>query len=232
MKIESIIEALLFATPKAMSAEDLIKVLEQTKYRVGSELECIIPSLDEIESIIKKLQETYDREGRAFQIYEVNHGYKLGTRAVYAPWVETLYQEKPMKLSAAALETLAVIAYRQPISRAEIEAIRGVAVDGVIQSLMERKLIKNAGRSALPGRPVLYQTTDFFLEQFGLSSLDELPDVHELKRIDIGVHGSNLFNGRDSGELDSVDQRASVQGNQVPTPEIETRASVGLNEET
>ncbi len=202
MKIESIIEALLFAASKAMSAEDLIKALEQTKAREKGSKDEAIPTVEEVSAIIKGLQEAYDREQRSFQILEVNHGYRLGTRPEFAPWVETLYQEKPTKLSPAALETLAVIAYRQPISRPEIEAIRGVAVDGVIQSLMERKLIKGAGRSNLPGRPQLYQTTGDFLEQFGLSNLDELPDAHELRRVGSGAHGGDLFEKKNESDVD------------------------------
>jgi segregation and condensation protein B len=127
--------------------------------------------------------------------------------------VETLYQEKPSKLSPAALETLAVIAYRQPISRAEIEAIRGVAVDGVIQSLCDRKLIRAVGRSNLPGRPQLYQTTGEFLEQFGLSDLDELPDAHELRRPGSSMHESDLFQEKSgSGVVNAEASPISVEG--------------------
>ena len=94
---------------------------------------------------------------------------------------------KPARLSAPALETLAIIAYRQPITRADVEAVRGVNIDGVLQTLMERGLVKIAGRAEIPGRPLLYETTQFFLDHFGLRSLDELPNVEELRRRDLPV---------------------------------------------
>ena len=100
----------------------------------------------------------------------------------YAPWVRQLFPAaKPARLTAPSLETLAIIAYRQPITRADVEAVRGVAVDGVLQSLMERGLVKIAGRAEVPGRPLLYETTQFFLEHFGLRDLNELPNAEELR---------------------------------------------------
>jgi len=111
-------------------------------------------------------------------------GHTLKSRPEFAPWISRLFdQPKPAKLSQPALETLAVIAYRQPISRAEIESVRGVAVDGVVATLMERKVIAIAGRSEQPGRPLLYETTPIFLELFGLKNLDELPNADELRRL-------------------------------------------------
>ncbi len=111
-------------------------------------------------------------------------GYQLKSRQEYAVWTNRLFdQPKPTRLSQPALETLAVIAYRQPISRAEIESVRGVAVDGVVATLMERKVIAIAGRSEQPGRPLLYETTGIFLELFGLKNLDELPNADELRRL-------------------------------------------------
>jgi segregation and condensation protein B len=101
----------------------------------------------------------------------------------YAPWVRQLFPAvKPARLTPPSLETLAIVAYRQPITRADVEAVRGVAVDGVLQSLMERGLVKIAGRAEVPGRPLLYETTEFFLEHFGLRDLDELPNAEELRR--------------------------------------------------
>ena len=100
----------------------------------------------------------------------------------YAPWVRQLFPAvKPARLTPPSLETLAIIAYRQPITRADIEAVRGVAVDGVLQNLMERGLVKIGGRAEVPGRPLLYETTQFFLEHFGLRDLDELPNAEELR---------------------------------------------------
>ena len=106
----------------------------------------------------------------------------IGERSRLRRWVRQLFPgPKPARLSPPALETLAIIAYRQPITRADVEAVRGVTVDGVLQNLMERGLVKISGRAELPGRPLLYETTQFFLEHFGLRNLDELPNAEELR---------------------------------------------------
>ncbi len=125
----------------------------------------------------------YIEQGRAFQLVEKAEGWQLATDPAYAHWVRQLFPApKPARLTAPALETLAIIAYRQPIIRADVEAVRGVAIDGVLQNLMERGLVKIAGRAEVPGRPLLYETTQFFLDHFGLRNLDELPNAEELKR--------------------------------------------------
>ena len=112
------------------------------------------------------------------------NGWTLVTEPTAAPCVRQLYPEaKPTRLSGPALETLAIIAYRQPVTRADIEAVRGVAVDGVMQVLLDRSLVKIAGRAEVPGRPLLYSTTEYFLQHFGLKSTDELPNAGELRRI-------------------------------------------------
>jgi segregation and condensation protein B len=114
---------------------------------------------------------------------EKAEGWQLVSDPAYAPWVRQLFPAvKPARLTPPSLETLAIVAYRQPITRADVEAVRGVAVDGVLQSLMERGLVKIAGRAEVPGRPLLYETTQFFLEHFGLRDLDELPNAEELRR--------------------------------------------------
>ena len=113
---------------------------------------------------------------------EKAEGWQLVSDPAYGSWVRQLFPAvKPARLTPPSLETLAIIAYRQPITRADIEAVRGVAVDGVLQNLMERGLVKIAGRAEVPGRPLLYETTQFFLEHFGLRDLDELPNAEELR---------------------------------------------------
>src|SRR5262249_49345627 len=115
-------------------------------------------------------------------------GWQLVTDPKYGPWVRELFPAaKPARLTGPALETLAIIAYRQPISRADVEAVRGVNIDGVLQTLMERGLVKIAGRAEIAGRPLLYETTQFFLDHFGLRTLDELPNVEELRKRDLPV---------------------------------------------
>ncbi len=132
-----------------------------------------------------ELADRYREGGHAFQLLETGAGWQITTSAPFAPWVRQLYPEsRPTRLSAPALETLAVIAYRQPIARADIEAVRGVDVGGVVQTLLDRALVRIAGRAEdLPGRPILYATTEFFLEHFGLRTPDELPNREELRRV-------------------------------------------------
>ena len=137
----------------------------------------------EIAAALEKLKIEYIESARAFQLMEKADGWQLATDPAYAQWVQQLFPApKAARMSAPALETLAIIAYRQPITRADVEAVRGVAVDGVLQNLMERGLVKIAGRADVPGRPLLYETTQFFLDHFGLRNLSELPNAEELKR--------------------------------------------------
>ncbi len=121
--------------------------------------------------------------GNSTLLCEVAGGYQLRTRPEYAQWIRQLFQQTPPKLSQAAMETLAIIAYRQPITKAAIEAVRGVACDGMLQKLLDRDLIRIGGRAELPGRPLLYETTDLFFEHFGIRSIDDLPNATELRKV-------------------------------------------------
>jgi segregation and condensation protein B len=137
-----------------------------------------------VATALAELQAHLGASGRAFQLVERVNGWTLVSDPACAPWVRQLYPEaKPTRLSGPQLETLAIIAYRQPVTRADIEAVRGVAVDGVMQILLDRGLVKIAGRAEVPGRPLLYSTTEYFLEHFGLKTTDELPNASELKRV-------------------------------------------------
>jgi segregation and condensation protein B len=121
---------------------------------------------------------------RAFTIIERPKGWKLYTRLEYGDFVRQLFPgRKPERMSGPAMETLAIIAYRQPITKAAIEAVRGVACDGMIQKLLDRDLIRIGGRAELPGRPLLYETTDLFFEHFGIRSIDDLPNASELRKV-------------------------------------------------
>ena len=136
----------------------------------------------EAKKLIEDLKELYDADGTAFQIEEIAGGYQLLTRPAYHPWLNRLRRtSNELRLSPAALETLAIIAYRQPIMRAEIENIRGVQCGELLGHLMEKGLIKIAGRHESLGRPVLYGSTKKFLQVFGLNSLKDLPEVEQLK---------------------------------------------------
>jgi len=139
-----------------------------------------------VEQLLGELSESYEAEGRGFQLVRVAGGWRFQSHEACAPWVERyVLSGQSSRLSAAALETLAIVAYRQPIARADIEAVRGVNVDGVMQTLTEKGVIRITGRAEVPGRPLLYGTTEYFLEHFSLRSLDELPNCAELRRVDL-----------------------------------------------
>lgn len=138
---------------------------------------------------VRELAQRLEEEGRGLMVQEVAGGFRLTTRPEAYPWIQRLQQVKPAKLSRAALETLAIIAYKQPITRAEIEGIRGVAVDGVTRTLLERGLVRMLGRKAEAGRPILYGTSSAFLEHFGFRDLGDLPSLKEIDEL-IGASGT------------------------------------------
>jgi segregation and condensation protein B len=178
MSLNQIIEALLFAAQKPLTARELVSAIKGA----GGEDELVLNEFAGIKEAQVAAALEYVQQGRAFQLAEKAEGWQLASDPAYAPWVRQLFPAvKPARLTPPSLETLAIVAYRQPITRADIEAVRGVAVDGVLQSLMERGLVKIAGRAEVPGRPLLYETTQFFLEHFGLRDLDELPNAEELR---------------------------------------------------
>ena len=165
-----IVEALVLGAPEPVSARKLAEVVP------GLETEDAV-------AIVAELGREYEQLGRAFEIWEVAGGYQLRTRPEYASYLRLLHRERPLRLSRAALETLAVVAYRQPVTRAEVEAVRGVEVDAVMRSLLERQLVRIAGHREVPGRPMLYATTKRFLEVFGLGELEDLPTLRELEQL-------------------------------------------------
>ena len=183
MTLAKVIEALLFSAHKPVSAKEIVDVLR----RAGAEDEFspnefanVKPA--EVAAAIEQLKIEYIQNEHGFQLIEKAEGWQLASEPKYARWVRELFPApKPARLSSPALETLAIIAYRQPTTRADVEAVRGVTIDGVLQTLMERGLVKIAGRAEIPGRPLLYETTEFFLDHFGLLNLDELPNVEELR---------------------------------------------------
>lgn len=183
MTLANVIEALLFSSQKPLSARELTEAIR----RAGGTDELSpneFASVKEAEAAaaIQQLQVEYIEQQRAFQLVEKADGWQFTSDPKYVQWVRQLFPEpKPTRLTAPALETLAIIAYRQPITRADVEAVRGVNIDAVLQTIMERGLVKISGRAEIPGRPLLYETTQFFLEHFGLRNLDELPNVEELR---------------------------------------------------
>lgn len=186
MTLKSVIEALVFASPKPISTKEILAALRAAGEKAEEDFQRAFAKAKEPEVLeaLASLGEDYQQTGRAFQLVEQVVGWAFVTLPFASPWVRHLYPEaKPTRLSGPQLETLAIIAYRQPVTRADIEAVRGVAVDGVMQVLLDRSLIRIAGRAELPGRPLLYHTSEYFLQHFGLKTTDELPNSSELKRI-------------------------------------------------
>ena len=184
------LEALLLSTGDSLRTADLQRALREARERAlaeraekgeeGSPVEEDLPpeppAREELESALAALGDRWQREGRPYELGRGPEGYQLVLRAGFAPVIRALRREPPpARLSRAALETLAIVAYRQPVTRAEMERIRGVSVDSALGKLQEHGLVDAAGRAELPGRPVLYASTDRFLELCGIGSLEELP---------------------------------------------------------
>ena len=170
-----IIEALLFSSSNPLSLDQMKEIIEEIR-----------PS--QIKVLIDELNAEYDQTGRSFKIIEIAGGFQSCTRPEYAIWVKRLYKKRRgQKLSMPALETLAIIGYRQPATKGDVEFIRGVNVDGVLRTLLEKGLVKTKGRKEGIGRPIIYVTTRRFLEYFGLTSLSELPELEK-----VGVAGSKI----------------------------------------
>src|SRR5213595_2404280 len=188
MTLTKIIEALLFSAQKPLSIREMTAAIRGAEEDESGSNEFTRVKEAEVAAALEQLKIEYIEQGRAFQLTEKAEGWQLATDPSFAKWVRQLFPApKPARLSAPALETLAIIGYRQPITRADVEAVRGVNIDGVLQTLMERGLVKIAGRAEIPGRPLLYETTQFFLDHFGLRNLDELPNVEELRKQNLPV---------------------------------------------
>ena len=185
--LHRIVESLLFASQKPISAKELASIFKGAAEgaKDNPAIACYAKvKRDQLEEAIQQLEKEYAETERSFEVRESAAGWQLVTKAEFSPWLRQLFPEnRQARLSAPAMETLAIIAYRQPITRADLEAVRGVAVDGVMQTILDRGLIRIAGRSDIPGRPLLYETTQHFMEHFGLKTLDDLPNAAELRKI-------------------------------------------------
>ena len=168
---KALIEALIFASDTPLTADKIKQVVENVTKK-------------EIEGIIAELQNEYEQQSRGFNIKEVANGYQFRTQPAFATWLKKLKKSKPFRLTQPTLETLAIIAYKQPITRLEIEKIRGVDTGGVIKTLLEKRLICIAGRKNVPGKPFLLGTTKAFLEIFSLENLSSLPAIKEVEDLD------------------------------------------------
>jgi segregation and condensation protein B len=185
-ELKQIIGALLFAAKKPLTVKEIRKVLTDAGAGYGGPYQQFAEfKEDDILAAVEELKNELTHGSTGLCIAEVAHGFRLQNEINCGPWVRTLLdKDRTARLSKPALETLAIIAYRQPILRSEIESVRGVAVDQVLRNLVEMQLVKVTGRSDLPGRPWLFGTTQRFLEHFGLRALDEMPGMEELKRME------------------------------------------------
>ena len=170
-ELKAILEAVLFVSPEPAPVARLMSILGTV-------------TKAEVVQALKVLTHDLDQDGRGIQLVQVAGGYRLVTKQEYGPWLKRMDKAKAaQKLSRSALESLAIIAYKQPLVRAEIEEIRGVETSGVLRTLLERKLVRIVGRKDVPGRPIMYGTTKFFLEHFGLQDLSQLPPLREFKEL-------------------------------------------------
>jgi segregation and condensation protein B len=170
-ELQAILEALLFVSSEPLSLARLMAVMGN------------VPKV-EVEEALQNLGQALEQEGRGVRLAVVGGGYRFVTKQDYAHWIKRLDKAKTSaKLSRSALESLAIIAYKQPLVRSEIEEIRGVETSGVLRTLLERKLVRIVGRKEVPGRPIMYGTTKVFLEHFGLSDLSQLPPLREFKEL-------------------------------------------------
>lgn len=198
-----IVEALVLASTEPLSAARIAQIAP----------ECT-PAL--IKDLIGELNEQYEKHERAFEIWEIAGGYQIRTRAEYSGYLQKLKKQRPLRLSGAALETLSIVAYKQPATRAEIEYVRGVDVGSLLKGLLERGLVKITGHKEVAGRPMLYATTRRFLEIFGLESLKNLPALRELEDL---AREQGLENP-DSTALSSLEEAADEENSVAFEPEI------------
>lgn len=172
--LKTAIEALLFASEKPLSAVEIRQAFDEA------------PQEAEVRRLLEELKSDYEAQERGFRLFEIAGGYQLVSDPRYADTLKKFYQSRIKKrLTQAALETLSVIAYRQPVTRADVEFIRGVNIDGALKSLLEKNLVKITGRKEVPGRPMLYGTTREFLEHFGLKAIEDLPPLKNYTEKDL-----------------------------------------------
>ena len=171
-RLKSVVESLLFVSENAVTLDRMSAVLEGVDKK-------------EILSVIEELRSEFESQGRGILLFEVAGGFQMRTPKENADWVKNLLRGRAARMSRATLETLSIVAYKQPVTRVEIEHVRGVNVDGVLSTLMERRLVRIVGRKDVPGRPFLYSTTREFLELFSLKDLTGLPTLKEMEEVSL-----------------------------------------------
>lgn len=170
-EIKLILESLLFSTETPVRLEKLNEIFPDTQ-------------LKDLREIMSELKDEYNTLNRSFAIREVANGFQFYTKTEYSPWIKKFKKIRPARLSPATLETLAIIAYKQPLTRAEIEDLRGVDAGGILRALLEKSLIKIIGKKDVPGKPLIYGTTPKFLTMFGLKGLKDLPTLEDISQVD------------------------------------------------
>ncbi|HEY3861415.1 MAG TPA: SMC-Scp complex subunit ScpB [Verrucomicrobiae bacterium] len=187
MELKFILESILFSAQKPLNPKELRDLLAAAAEHGGEAKPFKKTKEDALVAALEELQKDHETAGRSYRLACVAGSWQFASQPEFAPWIIALVgvKARPPRLSQPALETLAIIAYRQPLTRAEIEQIRGVAVDGVMQTLLERGLVEQAGRAEVIGRPMTYGTTPSFLEYFGLRALEDLPAADELRRVPV-----------------------------------------------
>ena len=229
--LEHIIEALIFSSDRPLSVKQIKDIINDEKETSG-----VTADIKHIEDSIAELKEKFRGDEYSFMLMEIAGGYRFATKKLYSTWLTKLNKEKlRRRLSQSALETLAIIAYNQPITKSEMEFIRGVNVDYIVGALLEKNLVTIKGRAEAPGRPMLYATTPEFLELLGINSADELPPLKEIQEIiksgppegitqsDIDFYDEiNMIKAKANGEVFSDAEKNILDAGNIPDGEIQT----------
>jgi segregation and condensation protein B len=204
-EIKPILEALIFVNDKPLTINQIKEVMDDV-------------SEEQVRQAVSELNQDYEITKRSFIIQEVAGGFRMATRPEFASWLRSLYKSNVKeRLTRPSLETLAIIAYKQPVTKPEIEAIRGVNTDGVITTLLERGLAKIAGRKDSPGRPLLYATTDEFLAHFGLSSIAEMPKLPEVQELAAAAPGVEVMQQMEENAQQKQEEKQEDKNDAIQT---------------
>ena len=233
MELKYILESILFNAQQPLNNKALRELLTSAAQEFEEARPFKKVPVAQVDAALAELEQEHAGANRSYRLACVAESWQFVSQPEYSPWIKTLVGQKnrPARLSQPALETLAIIAYRQPVTRAEVEEVRGVAVDGVMQTLLERGLVEQVGRSEAPGRPVTFGTTALFLEYFGLKNLDDLPAGDELRRLVIKKPETLETTEPNSGD---GTQEANPEGHQAgePAPSLTSSAGAGAAEES
>lgn len=212
---QSVIEAILFMSGEPVTLDTIRKITEIDKYNT--------------ERLVRELISDYSVRNAGLFIMEVAEGYQMVTNPACAPWVKKLLSNAvPKKLTQSSLETMAIIAYKQPIIKAEIEAIRGVNSDGVVKTLLDKRLIKILGRKEVPGRPLMYGTTKEFLQYFGLKDLSELPTLKEFLEVDIPEPAERISEDSEMPEYADEEHQSVAEPVETEPTDMKTQTEDGI----